>query len=118
MFRKHLTYLLIALTAAAVSAEVEIADATAADMERHQHGRRLGGYSGEFCARSLNDCCGEAENEDGEYPDCKCPKRRKGGLDKPICFWGFCSGSYGGDDGICAKCTQKCGVGGELEGQC
>ena len=77
-----------------------------ASTDEAPHGRRLGGYSESFCERSLRDCCGpqdaaEGVTDDIPFPSCKCPKRKKGGLEEP--YWFF--GSYGGDDGICATCA-------------
>jgi len=64
--------------------------------------RRLGGLNEPFCQRSVDDCCGEKSTVDENlpYPNCRCPKRKKGYLEEPFLFFG----SYGGDDGICAKC--------------
>ena len=100
---------LVALVAAFVTSMVaaESSDGLEQDMDRSR--RLSGGYSKSFCARTLADCC--TPTEEGLYPDCRCPKRRKGGLDEPLCLFGFCTGSY---TQICSECKTRCATGGEL----
>jgi hypothetical protein len=110
---KFVAILVMAILACVVSA----ATSSGSEMNNDvvdQDGRRrrlLGGYSGSFCARTLADCCGERD-VDGRYPDCRCPIRRKGGLDDPYCLFGICTGSY---TEICDTCTTRCGAGGDLD---
>mmetsp|Transcript_48377 Transcript_48377/g.117134 ORF Transcript_48377/g.117134 Transcript_48377/m.117134 type:complete len:124 (-) Transcript_48377:182-553(-) len=106
---KMMMLALVAFVAASAVLMVsgESSDGLEQDMDRSR--RLSGGYSSSFCARTLADCC--TPNEEGLYPDCRCPKRRKGGLDEPLCLFGFCTGSY---TQICSECTTRCAAGGDL----
>ena len=98
--------MILALTAFVATFAVSMVSATSNGLEMEQdmeRSRRLvGGYSESFCERTLADCC--TPNDEGLYPNCRCPKRRKGGLDDPICLFGICTGSY---TQICAECTER-----------
>ena len=69
-----------------------------------QNLRKLGGLTAEKCVGLLERCCGDPQGGDESYPDCKCPIRKTGGLEKPT--WYSLGGSFGGEGGICKECSK------------